>query len=373
MKKGKLKKVFPGGNTYRGFHSFYDFIIEPDATRIFCIKGGPGVGKSTFMRWIGEQMLEIGYDVEFHCCSSDNGSIDGLVIPAIRVALLDGTAPHVVDPKNPGVVDEIIHLGDYWNEKQIRANKTEVLELNAKVGKLFRLAYNNLKEAKVAYDEWESYTSEALDMTQVRRTSNEIVEEIFISVTPKYDSAPKVRRLFATAITPEGPCNYIDTILQSMVKLYILKGDPGTGVQEIISRVASLAKEYGLDTEVYHCTLNPDKLDSVIIPQLKVALINGSEPLNFDLSSVNSLSVITAIDLNKFVQDKLLKDYQEDILAAKERFWASFNRTVKFINRAKAAHDLMETYYIPSMDFNAINAKRDEILQRILGYAEKFK
>ncbi|MDK2888295.1 MAG: hypothetical protein PWP72_1173 [Thermoanaerobacter sp.] len=96
MSKGRLKKVFPGGNTWRGFHSFYDYIIEPDATRIFVIKGGPGVGKSTFMRKIGEEMLERGYDVEFHCCSSDNGSLDGVVIPAIRVALLDGTAPHRV-------------------------------------------------------------------------------------------------------------------------------------------------------------------------------------------------------------------------------------------------------------------------------------
>jgi polynucleotide 5'-kinase involved in rRNA processing len=93
---GKARNLFPGGNTCEGFYSFYDYTIEPDATRIFIIKGGPGVGKSTFMRHIGNEMLERSYDVEFHCCSSDNGSIDGVVIPAIRVALLDGTAPQRV-------------------------------------------------------------------------------------------------------------------------------------------------------------------------------------------------------------------------------------------------------------------------------------
>ena len=56
--KGRLIKVFPGGNTALGFYSFYDHIIEPDAARIFVIKGGPGVGKSTFMRYIGEAMLK---------------------------------------------------------------------------------------------------------------------------------------------------------------------------------------------------------------------------------------------------------------------------------------------------------------------------
>lgn len=106
---GRIKKVFPGGNTSKGFFSFYAYIIDnQEASRIFVIKGGPGVGKSTFMRKIAEAMLERGYDVEFHCCSSDNGSLDGVVIPTIKVALLDGTAPHVVDPRNPGAVDEIM-------------------------------------------------------------------------------------------------------------------------------------------------------------------------------------------------------------------------------------------------------------------------
>ncbi|WP_238473238.1 ATPase [Desulforamulus profundi] len=81
MGKGKLKKVFPGGNTSRGFFSYYDHIINPDATRILVIKGGPGVGKSTFMRYIGEKMLDLGYDVEYHCCSSDNGSWTGFAFP----------------------------------------------------------------------------------------------------------------------------------------------------------------------------------------------------------------------------------------------------------------------------------------------------
>ncbi|MBE3581342.1 MAG: ATPase [Thermoanaerobacteraceae bacterium] len=96
MPQGKLRKVFPGGNTCYGFYSFYDYIIEPDATRIFVVKGGPGVGKSTFMRKIGETMLARGFDVEFHCCSSDNNSLDAVVIPGIKVALIDGTAPHRV-------------------------------------------------------------------------------------------------------------------------------------------------------------------------------------------------------------------------------------------------------------------------------------
>lgn len=49
------------------------------------------------------------------------------------------TAPHVVDPKNPGAVDEIIHLGDFWDEEKMRENKEAVLKSNARVGRLFKI------------------------------------------------------------------------------------------------------------------------------------------------------------------------------------------------------------------------------------------
>ena len=94
MANGKLRRVYPGGNTSVGFYSYYDYILPSDARRIMVIKGGPGVGKSTFMKKIGKEMLDRGYDVEFHHCSSDNNSIDGVVIPAAQVAMIDGTAPH---------------------------------------------------------------------------------------------------------------------------------------------------------------------------------------------------------------------------------------------------------------------------------------
>lgn len=110
-KVGKVRRVFPGGNTYKGFYSYYDYILkQEDAKKIMVLKGGPGVGKSSFMKKLGAAIVKKGYDIEYHHCSSDNNSIDGLVIPDIGVALMDGTAPHVVDPKNPGAVDEITHL-----------------------------------------------------------------------------------------------------------------------------------------------------------------------------------------------------------------------------------------------------------------------
>lgn len=371
MAQGKLKKLFPGGNTSQGFYSYYNYIIAPDATRIFVIKGGPGVGKSSLMRFIGETMLERGYDVEYHHCSSDNGSLDGVCIPQIGVALLDGTAPHIVDPKNPGAVDEIIHLGDFWHEDILRKNKEAILATNRRVGRLFQMAYFSLKEAKAVQDEWESYITEATRFAQVNEVSTLISDEIFRGVTPDFRAPAKSRHLFATAITPDGPVNYLDTVLQDVEQLFVIRGEPGTGKATLLGKIANQAQTLGLNTEVYHCSFVPQNVDFVIIPRLSAAVANLSTPITFDPNCLPKLSACREINLSAFMDDTILAQYAGEIEDCRARFAAAFDRAVGFLSRAKAEHDLMETYYVPAMDFAAINAKRDEILARILKYAEE--
>jgi len=101
MTKGRIRHMFPGGNTSQGFFSYYDYILgQEEAIELYVLKAVP-VSESHIHEEIGKEMVERGYDVEFMHCSSDNNSLDGVVIPSLKIALLDGTAPHVVDPKIP--------------------------------------------------------------------------------------------------------------------------------------------------------------------------------------------------------------------------------------------------------------------------------
>lgn len=94
--ENKERHMFPGGNTSKGFYSFYRYILgQEDANRIICIKGGPGTGKSSLMKKVAAHFLTKGYSIEYHHCSSDNNSLDGLVVKELKVAILDGTSPQV--------------------------------------------------------------------------------------------------------------------------------------------------------------------------------------------------------------------------------------------------------------------------------------
>jgi hypothetical protein len=154
MERGKERRLFPGSNTSEGFFSYYQFIMpQREAEHIFCLKGGPGVGKSTFMTKIGARLQDEGVNVEYLHCSSDPESLDGIAMPGLHTALLDGTAPHVIDPQNPGAVDEIINLGEYWDLAGIKQHKQQILDINAEVGLLFKRAYRYLKAAKCMMDD----------------------------------------------------------------------------------------------------------------------------------------------------------------------------------------------------------------------------
>jgi hypothetical protein len=366
MANGRVRHMFPGGNTSLGFYSFYDNILPQDeARRIIVIKGGPGVGKSTFMKKIAEVMLEKGYDAEFMHCSSDNNSLDGVVFPGIRVALVDGTAPHVVDPRNPGAVDEIINLGDHWNEEGMRKNKDAILNVNKNVGRLFARAYRYLKAAAQLYEDTAVINSWALNPSEVNKLSDRVISELFSGESPVNTEGRK-RQLFASAITPEGLKNYLPSILTTG-KVYEAKGTQGSGTELFLEKVRAAACERGYYTEAFYCALNPGKIEHLVIPQKDVSFTTSNKYHDAGAEAYMTL------DFNDYLNNTILDEYAPVLEYNRNMLDELLNRAVNTISGAKAKHDLMETYYIPNMDFSQVQKRWDDTMERILRYAEEIR
>jgi len=364
MAEGKIRHMFPGGNTPQGFFSYYDYVIPLDATRIFLLKGGPGVGKSTFMKKIGQTLIEHGYDVEHHHCSSDPHSLDGLVIPVLGVALIDGTSPHIVDPKHPGCVDEILNLGEYWNEAKMVHKKTEIVAYTKEISKRFQRAYRMLKAAKAIYDDWEAASCEAMNYNLANQKAASIIESIFSGITTV--GYGKNRKLFASAITPLGPVNYIDSLSAGLAKHYIITGLPGTGKATLLAKVADTAIATGLDIETFYCPLDPLKLEHILIPALDTAIITSTPPHNQNLNNATAV-----IDMNDCLDTDIIFRLDPVTNYDRSTFWELFGKAGAYIHEAKKLHDELETYYIPNINFAGVDTLRVRTLARIVGYTSK--
>ena len=106
-------EFFLGATGENGFvNRFADVYNNENDWRVYIIKGGAGCGKSTFMKRIAKKLVSLGCETELLHCSSDPDSLDGVCAREVGFLILDGTSPHVVDPKCPGAVDEIINLGE---------------------------------------------------------------------------------------------------------------------------------------------------------------------------------------------------------------------------------------------------------------------
>ena len=181
------KKYFASANGYQGFRSYFDKIfISSEYNKIFVIKGGPGTGKSSFMRSIGASLQQDDIELEYIYCSSDPKSLDGLIIRKdnIKIALLDGTAPHERDAIIPGAIDEIINLGEGLDTNFLYAKKEEILSLNDEKRKAYKTAYSYLDLAgqtekyeteKLVWDnkKIKSFLSDLKEHTNGNKTENE--------------------------------------------------------------------------------------------------------------------------------------------------------------------------------------------------------
>ena len=139
------ERYFAASNTKDGFVSYFDNIFsENQCDKIYILKGGPGCGKSTFMKKLGQKAEESGFSCEYFHCSSDPQSLDGIIIKEKRVAVIDGTSPHSAEPTLAGAREIIIDLGRSWDTDKLFERKSELENLSREKKKAYSECYNFL-------------------------------------------------------------------------------------------------------------------------------------------------------------------------------------------------------------------------------------
>ena len=136
--KQKTKRYYAAANSYKGFISFFDKVFDSkEFDRIYILKGGPGTGKSSFMKKIATNFCDQECETDEIYCSSDPKSLDGIIIKkeSRRIAIIDGTAPHERDAVIPGAIDEIINLGEGWDSRWLIAKRNKICELTEEKAK----------------------------------------------------------------------------------------------------------------------------------------------------------------------------------------------------------------------------------------------
>ena len=199
--------------------------------------------------------------------------------------------------------------------------------------------------------------SKALNKGELNKFINELMGDLFKGIPAGGNG--KIRSMFASAMTPNGLCNYLDTIM-TVEKVYEIRGALGTGEDKILEKIKDAAIDRGFYVEAYYCALNPYKLDHLVIPDMNLAFTTTN---SYHSSTVEKIDVI---DMLSYMDDTTLMHYKGDLDQNLTDFEHLLNTALQTIKRAKALHDELETYYVPNINFDGIDKLYNKVLDRIL-------
>ena len=312
----KEHHYFASANTCEGFKNHFGDINPNNFTYI--IKGGPGTGKSSLMKSVGEHFAKKGYKVEYFHCSSDMDSLDGVRIVEKNVAMLDGTAPHVTEATLPQVTEKIVNVGEFISG-DITKHKENMMQCLAKKSMHFSNAYGYLSACK------ELVKMEINNIKITNKEAEDKANEVIKSLKIRHKkNAIKARSLFITCIDKGG------------IK--------------------------GLENE-YKNVITIDEHDYFAELKILNEICCGLEKMN-----ANYIKLLSPL-LDNLVEGIYIESIDTLIIAKSQLsntlINALINKAGYQIDKARHEHKKVEKYYIKAMQFEKLNILRQEIIQEI--------
>lgn len=349
---------FLGASTPIGFYSLFSELHSPEeGWRLYIIKGGPGTGKSTLMKKVAAEARKRGIYHERIYCSSDPSSLDAVIIPSLKVSIADGTAPHTIEPKYPGVSEITVDMGRFRNDGILRKNADEIIRITKENSLQHKKCMDFLSGARGVYNDTASVVLSALRMERLHRFSEKLADATLKSVS---DKEGKVRKRFLSAVTPEGFVAFRDSFSDLCEKKYVLD-DPFGHCSSVILKILSLkASQSGIDGIMCYCPMSPEyRPEHLIFPELSLGFYTSNRYHPEDFSDVRH------IDCRRFLDTDYISRHKNRIAFNNRSADELLGEAVRKLKSAKAIHDELEKYYRSAMDFDSISQYGEEIISDI--------
>lgn len=372
---------FAASNSYHGFISYFDSIFRrSDISHLYIIKGGPGTGKSRFMRECAVDAEALGYETEYYYCSSDQSSLDGIIIYGIskngndteNIAIIDGTSPHSYDTKLPGIREDIINLGEFWDRTVLEGYTAEIEPLIKAKSEAYKMAYDYL----YASHSIRKITDRITQASVIVSAIESFVDELFQVFGEK--SNQKSSRIIPTLIDSIGTLGAIryDTFSQNAEKTVTVNDIFGCAYI-LLDMIFKRACRGGFNVRVSYDPIEPSKVGALYIENNEAV---GSGQGSHD-KTVSSLAIICDdgvsveddndeadhISMRRFIEMQTLKQNSRLLKHLWKMRSSLISCALTEFEKAGKAHFEIEGYYISAMDFGRKEQFSREFSKKLFG------
>ena len=345
----RQKRYFAASNSAEGFVNYFPQIFGGGrCKRLYVIKGGPGTGKSCFMRQVGKRAEEQGCEVTYYYCSSDPESLDGILIGGLGVGFVDGTAPHVWEPQSVGAFEQILNLGDFWNGDLLAARREQIEALYTKKSACYANAYRYLtaygcvaramaQAGRTAVRaEKLSRAAERLVKRHVRQAGSEFCQEV--AVCDSIGMGGRVR---------------FDTYEQNADKLYVINDCCGTA-HLFFDALYACCRRLGIGVRLSRDPILPERIDALALSESGVTF-----------TMCGGASDDSVINMRRFVPDE---DYKMLRAERKEKSTVAemlVHCAEEEFAKVRRHHFAIESLFTDTMDFTAKESFTEQFCRKL--------
>lgn len=332
-------RLFLGNNGPHGFCGFYNEILA-GIGRVYILKGSPASGKSTLIKKIGAEAERKGMRTEYWHCSGDSSSLDGLYIKALDFAVVDGTAPHVVDPTLPVLKERLVPLGDFISREKLLHHKSDMEKLLSDKKSAFSRAYAHLN---ALYCE-----NRLIGTLRDAAFCEHRCESLALSERAFCDFRGTTRQLFFRAVTPDGVVAFSE-FFEGM-NVVELQGSDGA-LSEFF-RVLTLGAS-GFTS--FRSPFAPELVEAVAVGSRLYISSDAARAADLVPDTVLELSSELPFERNRAERVRLSSVFAENLLRA----------AVDELAEAKRNHLAVESFYKRAMNFDALNEYSERLIADI--------
>ena len=331
---------FVASNSARGFQSYYDECFNNrEIGRVFVIKGGPGTGKSRFMREVSDCAVQHGWQRRMIYCSSDANSLDGVILckGARSIALLDGTAPHVFEPKIPGVREDLVNLGEFWNGDRLQSRGSEIEECHRAKLMGYRMTYRYLSAYGAIYENRAEKLAPYVRWKPLSDYAKRLMDSIDDGISFESQTA------LMESVGMSGRVRF-DTYAARARQLYLIADCRGIGGY-LLRELYRLAMEKRLRVRVSRDPILPDVIDGLFLTESGVAFVVGDEE--------TCRYPHHLISMRRFLRVSEMQSIRKSVNFDRQLMDAMLGEALEQMQQVRRAHFELEQIYSEAMDFEA--------------------
>ena len=212
--------------------------------------------------------------------------------------------------------------------------------------------------------EWADCVRRVLDSRRAEACSanfdkvRRYVKRLCTRVMPRTEGIGSEELRLLSAVTPKGEMFYQGTAQALADKFIVFRDDYGAVSRLLLELIRAEALARGYHIITCPCAMHPeDKIDHILIPELKLAFLTDNRWHPVHLPSVQ------AVRCTRFLDRENLAAYRARLRFNERAAAELLEQASALMAQAKSCHDELETYYRAAVDFGKVDEAAAECME----------